>query len=174
MKKLLVFSICILIYAPKVSAQQSNDCDKLLKKDLDTENPEQILKNIRRTECFGLDSIDLKVFGNGPVLGSLMVKYATDHHDKVTYGDLLSEINKERRDNSYAAMRNEIIAMSTLEATKASQDTWENSRKLLKILQISDTNIDKLHRFMLDNPNKGWNYRQLIVIYEQKFGEKVL
>jgi hypothetical protein len=167
--KLLATAIFFIVFHVHVSAQSIIDCKKLLNQEINPEVPQQIIDNIKRTECFGLDSVDLKVFANGPVLGSLLVKKVSKNKDgKVTYQDLLSEINQIKSDTSYLTVRNRIVAMNTLEATKATPSTWERSKKLLKVIGTSENETEKLYEFMLKNQAQNWNYRQLVVIYEQK------
>ncbi len=81
---------------------------------------------------------------------------------------MISEINKDKEDAGYVDLRNNVIAMNKLEATKASPETWESSKALLKTIGTSEDEIEQLHDFMLQNQDKNWNYRQLVIIYEQK------
>jgi len=157
----------LLICCLHISAQQKINCDILLKRSIDQDSPQQISDNVKHTDCFGLDSIDLKIFGNGPVLGTLLVKFASDHNH-VTYADLLSELNKAKTDTGYKTIRSQIITMNTLEATKASPETWGKSKLLLKEIDTPSDEIEKLHEFMLQNQDKNWNYRQLVAMYELK------
>lgn len=166
--KLLLIVCCLIIWYNKALSQQSMNCDTLLKQEINAENPQQIINNIKKIDCFGLDSIDLKIWGNGPVLGTLLVGYASEHSNKVTYSNLLSEINKQKADSGYLNLREVVIAMTVLEETKATPETWEESKKLLRKIDFSNEEIEKLHQFMLDNENNNWNYRQLVVMYNKK------
>jgi hypothetical protein len=161
--------ICFCFHA---SAQATMDCGQLLKQEIKADSIHVMIGNLLRANCFGLDSIDVKVFGNGPVLGTLLIKMITDNNGKLTYTDLLNQINKSKSDTGYMSIRKGVIAMNTLEATKASPETWESSKKLLKTIGTSDVEIEKLHQFMLENLDKGWNYRQLVVFSAQKENAK--
>ena len=159
----LIFSSCLCVLA-----QPSIECDKLLKQQIDTVAPQQIINDIKRIECFGLDSVDLKIIGNGPALGTLLVKLASDHDKKVTYADLLNSIDHIKSDTGYLSIRKVVITQNILEATKASVNTWGNSEKSLLLVGIKKDEIERLHQFMLDNLSEDWNYRQLVSAYEQR------
>jgi len=160
--------VFIVVFCLNTSAQSSVDCERLLKREISPDSLHFLMDNVMRANCFGLDSIDLKVFDNGPVLGAILVKLISNNNGKVTYGDLLNHINKAKRDTGYLSMRKVIIAQNTLESTIASAKTWENSKVLLAVIGTKPEDIDSLHQFMLQNQDKNWNYRQLVVIYEQK------
>lgn len=148
-------------------AQKPQNCAALLKRDIARDAPEKATKVISSSACFGLDSIDVLVFGNGPVLGTLMVKMATKHKI-VTYGDLLAEINKEKSDISYTSLRALIITQHKLEATKATAETWDSSVPLLKLIGTPDSELQNLHDLMMQHLSIHLNYRQLIVYYKMK------
>ena len=164
--KLFLTFIFLIALSVKGFAQQDTACVKFLKQEIQTDNPQQIINNIKTVNCFGLDSVDLQIFGNGPILGSLLIERATQSNKKITYEDLLSGINLAKSDTGYTQLRATVIVMNTLEATKATPATWESSRGLLKKVNISDTEVEKLHTLMLQNQDKNWNYRQLVVFYE--------
>ncbi len=42
----------ILIRYDVVSAQQSVDCDKMLKREINMQNPQLVLNDIKRIDCF--------------------------------------------------------------------------------------------------------------------------
>jgi hypothetical protein len=166
--KLIIITGLIVSFCSGVVAQSSVDCSKLLKRGLSAEKPQQILFNLKRKYCFGLDSIDLKFFGNGPVIGSILVKLASKKNREITYYDLLTDINKSKRDTGYLSIRKLMIAQNKLESTKASSKTWESSKGNLVLVGISVNKVDDLYHFMLSNQDKNWNYRQLVVAFEQK------
>jgi len=160
---------CLMIcFCLKVSAQSPMDCDKLLKREITADSVQFMINNIMRADCFGLDSIDLKVFGNGPVLGSILVKLISNNNAKVTYADLLTQINNAKKDTGYLSIRKVIIAQNMLEATIASASTWEKSKDMLAQIGTTAIEIENLHQFMLQNQDKNWNYRQLVVIYNER------
>jgi hypothetical protein len=151
------------------SAQPAFNCAKLLKRDVVSDNPSDAVSNVsNHPACFGLDSIDVKIFGNGPILGSLLVKRAAAGQAKITYADLLTDINNYKSDTAYSSMRNLIIAQTALEATKISIASWDSSVKLLKIIGMPDSEMENFHQFMLEKKDKNWNYRQLVVAYRMK------
>jgi hypothetical protein len=167
--KTILVILCLQFAFFKLSAQPKINCDSLLQKEVIADPPKQIIENIKQIDCFGLDSIDLKFFGNGPVIGSLLLRMVSkDTVRKITYSELLSQINRMKADTGYSAMRKQVIAMNALEAMKANPDTWENGKKLLKEIETSDDEIEKLHNFMLQNAAKNWNYRELVVYYDIK------
>ena len=159
---------CLFGLSCHVTAQTTAECKTLLKRNISLDDPEQILQKFTTLKCFGLDSVDLKVFGNGPVLGVMLVKLVQNSgHQKSTYGDLLNEINKRKADTTYPKLRDEVIAMNTLEAMKATSDSWERGAKLLREIDMHSGDTAQIHLFLLKNLEKNWNYRQLVTFYEQ-------
>jgi hypothetical protein len=142
------------------------DCDKLLKQDIEAEDPQQMVNNLTHSGCFGLDSIDIQLFTHGSILGAL-IEHMPKPEYKMSYADLLTEINKAKKDTNYFPIRNKLIAMNQLFITKASPDTWEVSKKLLKTIYTSDGQIEEIHEFMLKNRDKNFSYRELLVFSQQ-------
>ena len=165
-----------LIFAcAHLSAQVTVDCNELLKRDISADDPQQVLRTITHEKCFGLDSIDLKIYGNGPVLGSLIMEsIQRSKSGNVTYGDLLIRINRERNSAGYPRIRKGIITMNKLEGMKATPATWDVGKELLKEIDTSDEEIEKLHNFMLHHLDKKWNYHELVVYWnmQEKINDK--
>jgi len=150
-------------------AQAPVDCAKLLKQNIDPDKPQELVSNItKNAACFALDSIDLKIWANGPVLGSILVRLASTGNSQITYADLLTNFTDAKKDTGYASTRNLIIAQTTLEATKISPESWESSKKLLKVIGMPDSEMENFHRYLLEKNGKNWNYRQLVVAYRMK------
>ena len=168
--KLITATVFIAGFYIHAAAQSSVDCTKLLKKEVISDSV-RILENdiADHADCFGLDSIDIKIFADRTTVGTLLVKNAPTSAGKVTYADLLADINKAKKDTSfYNPLRNLIIAQTTLEATKISVASWDSSVKLLKVIGMPDSEMENFHRFLLEKKDKNWNYRQLVTAYRMK------
>ena len=151
------------------SAQSSFDCTKLLSRAIASDSAQTVVNNIKQhANCFGLDSVDVKIWAEAPILASLLVKRATMGNGNLTYNDLLTEFNTAKKDTAYSSMRNLIIAQTTLESTKISVASWDSSVKLLKVIGMPDSEMENFHQFMLEKKDKNWNYRQLVVAYRMK------
>jgi hypothetical protein len=165
-KTLLLACGLLLVLRSADFAQTTSECDKLLKHDITKDSPKLVLKNFTTSKCFGLDSIDLKIFGSGPVLGGLLAKLAQTK-DKITNGDLLAEINKQKAYKEYPKIRAEIITMNALELMEATPYTWQKGKTLLIAINTPGDEIENLHAFMLKNRNQHWNYKELVATYER-------
>jgi hypothetical protein len=151
------------------TAQPAFDCTKLLSRVIAEDSEQTVVNNIKQhANCFGLDSVDVKIWAEAPILGSLLVKRASMGNGNLTYNDLLTEFNTAKKDTAYSSMRNLIIAQTTLEATKISVASWDSSVKLLKVIGMPDSEMENFHQFMLEKKDKNWNYRQLVVAYQMK------
>ena len=162
-----VFITCFYIHAP---AQSSINCTTLLKKEINPDSVRNLENDIAdHATCFGLDSVDIRIFADRTVIGSLLVKNASVGNGKLTYGNLLADINKAKEDTSfYNPLRNLLIAQTTLEATKISIASWDSSVKLLKVIGMPDSEMENFHQFLLEKKDKNWNYRQLVTAYRMK------
>ncbi|MCR8561457.1 hypothetical protein KXD93_27635 [Mucilaginibacter sp. BJC16-A38] len=166
--KLIVIAGLATTVCVNVSAQVKVNCAKLLKQHIAIDTPQKVANEIiKYPACFGFDNIDLKIFGDGPTLAPLLAKHSAGS-GKVTYADLLADINTFKRDTAYTSIHNQVSAQTTLEATKISPETWESSVKLLKIIGMPDSEMENFHKFMLEKNGKNWNYRQLVVAYRMK------
>lgn len=163
---IIFFTTCFCVNA---SAQSSVDCTKLLIRVIASDSAQAIVNNVKKhAECFGLDSIDVKIWAEPPILGSILFKRASAGQAKITYADLLTDFNNFKSDTSYSSMRNLIIAQTTLEATKISVASWNSSVKLLKVIGMPDGEMENFHQFLLEKKDKNWNYRQLVTAYRMK------
>jgi len=151
-------------------AQAAFDCKKLLKQEINAAGgPKEPLNNFtEHADCFGLDSADLKIYGQGPVLGSLLMARAVKSKKKITYGDVLADINKAKKDTGYASMRNLIVAQMTLEKRRFKPDNWDSSLKYLRTVGMPDDQMEDFHKYLLEKQEHHWTYRQLIVAYQMK------
>ncbi|SHN25013.1 hypothetical protein [Mucilaginibacter sp. OK098] len=169
LNKLIAVAGLIAFMFTAASAQPAFDCAKLLSRAIAGDSAQIAVNNIKQhANCFGLDSVDVKIWAQAPVLGSLLVKRASMGNENLTYNDLLTEFNTAKKDTGYLSMRNLIIAQTTLEATKISVASWDNSVKLLKVIGMPDSEMENFHQFMLEKKDKNWNYRQLVVAYRMK------
>jgi len=161
--------ICVFnCYSSHAFAQKSFDCSKLLKQNIEAGN-QQALDNITmHADCFGLDSVDLRIYGQGPVLGTMLVARATKSNKKITYGDIMKDINAAKRDTGYASMRNLITAQMTLEQRRFTPDNWDSSLKYLQVVGIPDSDVEAFHKYALEKQQHHWTYRQLVVGYQMK------
>lgn len=163
--------ICVFtFFCCKASAQTAIDCKKLLKQEISTtaDLQKQVDNFTKHADCFGLDSVDLRIYGQGPMLGTLLMARATKGNKKITYGDILSDINTARKDTGYTSMRNLIIAQMTLEKRRFTPDNWESSLKYLKVIGMPDSEMDAFHKYLVEKQEHHWTYRQLIVAYQMK------
>jgi hypothetical protein len=168
--ELLVAVLFFTCLCGEVSAQTAFDCKKLLKQEIDAAgNPNEPLNNFtEHADCFGLDSADLRIYGQGPMLGTLLMARATKGDKKITYGDILTDINNAKKDTGYASIRNLIIAQMTFEKRRFTPDNWESSLKYLTIVGMPDSEMDAFHKYLIDKQEHHWTYRQLIVAYQMK------
>ena len=130
---------CLTIcFCLNVSAQSAADCDKLLKKEITADSLNLLIRNITQADCFGLDSTDRKVFSDGPVLGTILVKLVSTNNGKVTYAELLTQINNVKKDTGYLSLRKVVIAQDALESAIASPKTWESNKGFLTVTGMQE------------------------------------
>ncbi|MES2108509.1 MAG: hypothetical protein V4577_07175 [Bacteroidota bacterium] len=166
---LIIIACVFSCYSGNALAQKTFDCSKLLRQNIVPEKPQDVIDNFNNhAGCFGLDSVDLRIFNNGPSLGSLMVRKAQSGKKNITYAEISSDINKMKKDTAYAPMRNLVTAQMTLEKRSFSPDNWDNSLKYLQVVGIPDSDVEAFHKYALEKKEHHWTYRQLIVGYRMK------
>lgn len=163
MKSPLTLVFFLLIFR---SYGQNIDCTKFLSQKLELDNPKTIIDNLKNfMPCGGVDAIDVQIFSQGPILGSLMISN-TNTKKIETYRDLLEVINKARSYAGYPTMRKQTINLNTLTVTKALPDNWEVNKPLLQPV-YNEVELNGIHDFLLSHPNQNWTYRDLVIAYQQ-------
>lgn len=163
-----VVTLFLLMTGLSASAQKHVDCAKLMKRQISADSSQMVMKNVLKTPCFGLDTLDRQFFGQGPVLGTLMMKLISDNK-KPTYGNLLAAINKVKTDTSYTNARSLMQAQMKLNTTKANATNWDSCVPALKLIgSPNDVELEKFHQFVLTNQAKNYTFRQMLVWYQMK------
>ncbi|WP_295794277.1 hypothetical protein [Mucilaginibacter sp.] len=168
--QLIVFIGVFTCFCIDASAQVAFNCSKLLKQNIAVENQQDVLANFNKhADCLGLDSVDLRMYSDGPVLGTLLLgRIKAKGDEKITYGDISTFINNAKKDTGYTSVRNLVIAQMTLEKRRFTPDNWESSLKYLKVVGMPDADMEAFHKYLLEKQEHHWTYRQLIVGYQMK------
>jgi thioredoxin-related protein len=152
-------------------AQNNLDCNKsLLVKEIDIKmtNLEEFQKDFSKLKKCGLDSLDIKIFSNNSVLGSIFVSIISNsENEKITYGNLLEKLLEIKNTNDYLKLREVSLISDELSNKIAKIENWEEDKIKLKKLEVSEIEIEQIFNFIKENPNSK-NYKEILVILNQK------
>jgi len=163
----IIFSIFFLIS----NAQNNLDCDKkLLAKEIDIKinNLEEFQKDFSKLKNCGLDSLDVKIFSNNSVLGSILISIASSsENEKITYGNLLDKLLEIKETKDYLKLKEVSLISDKLSTKIAEIENWEEDKIKLKKLEVSEIEIEQIFNYIKENPNSK-NYKEIFIILNQQ------
>jgi hypothetical protein len=162
--KLPVLLIVFLFIAYSVTAQF--DCNALLAKEVDQNHPEEMLKELKHFTHCGLDSIDVRYFINGPVIGAMVIKVVNAKHS-CTYGDILSQIMLVTETPGYKEVKQNQKKMYAVMSMPVTETNWARNVDVLN-KKFDDSDLNAMHKLFMDNASKSWTYGQLIYNYDNR------
>lgn len=118
-----------------------------------------------------MDSIDLEILCQGPVVGSLLIKAANDE-DTLTYRDLYDIFQKLKREPFYHKARDAHFLGQELFDHPADLSKWDSATELLKRCELTDEEISGIRKYVMNNPRKCTNLG--VALREYKKVEKEL
>lgn len=170
MKKLLLFFL--LFNGILLTAQNSPECEKFLSQEIKTNTKADILsinRNIYQLQQCGLKKHELDFFLQGPILSTLIVGMSNHkkNDEKLTYGDLFEKIIQIKNTPNYQ----KAIKYYEFAQRKADIKNWEEDRKRLIELEVSEDVILQIHTFLKENHNPGKTYQEVFTSFEKKPAE---
>ena len=148
-------------------AQNNLDCDKkLLAKEIDIKlnNLEEFKRDFSNLKNCGLDSLDIEIFSNNSVLGSILISIvSSDENEKTTYGDLLDKLIEIKNSKDYIKAREASLISNELSSKIAKIENWEEDKIKLKKLEVSEIEIEQIFNYLKENPNSK-NYKEIFLI----------
>jgi len=113
-------------------------------------------------ECGQMDSVDRAIF-TGPMLGQIMVMYATDlgGDKKLTFQKILDAIELYKKDHTddYAFLRKGTSARLSIQYLPVNLSEFDQVRPKLIETGMPATTIDKFETF-LKSKNRNWSYKE--------------
>lgn len=151
-------------------AQNNLDCDKkLLAKEIDIKlnNLEEYKRDFSNLKNCGLDSLDIEIFSNNSVLGSILISIvSSDENEKTTYGDLLDKLIEIKNSKDYIKAREASLISNELSSKIANIENWEEYKIKLKKLEVSEIEIEQIFNYLKENPNSK-KYKEIFLILNQ-------
>ncbi len=166
MKTTTILLSYIIISTTSCGQSNSADCEKTLDRipyfathNAAAANDSVLIDFKILKECGQLDSIDRELI-NGPMLGSIMVRQATQDK-KVTYRSVLESINEFKKTADYKRFREAKI----LENKIVNISDWEKDKQLLLSLGVSESETESLKEFILMHPKEKMTYKEAYMSY---------
>ena len=146
-----------------MKAQEGFDCKTFLAKKVDMSGDAQAtLRTFENYKSCGLDSIDMKYFVNGPVLGPLLISM-TSENENITYDDVLKRILPFIKDPVYIKLK---LAHATLFARRdevLTDKNWpELSSLIIDAYGYSPEEMQSVERLCKENVHNNWTVGDLM------------
>lgn len=163
MKPFITILLACFILGCNIKAQESFDCKAFLEMKVDMSGDVQAtLKTFENYRFCGLDSIDMKYFVNGPVLGSLLISM-TSEKGSITYGDILNRILPFIKDPKYVKLK---VAHANLFARRdeiVTNENWpEISTLIIDAYGYTPEQMQSLQSLYKENMQNKWTVGNLM------------
>lgn len=175
MKRLHNFLLIILAIQFSLHSNAQNCFDEI--KDLPVDllnanglNSEAALDFKQKLNCFigeELDSIDIQLLGNGPMLGTLLVM-AVSEDSELTYGkiyDLLIKTKKEHEE--YPRMRELHVLSRQIDELPALYSSWVKIRSFFSEIELSGDELEPLRVYLKDNEDPTKTMKDIRMEYRE-------
>lgn len=172
-----LFLLFIFFKSTLYSQSGNFDCEKLYSKPIPfhDEITEEILIEIQNdiyglVNC-GIDSVDIYMLTNGPILGVIIVDQLSNDVDigKITYQHLIDGLTKFKENEDYPSLRKDIELVLYLVNRKASIKNWEQDKYLFEEFESPDSVLNMIHELVQTNSDSLLTYSQL---FEKHFPRK--
>jgi hypothetical protein len=164
---------CLCVAQGKVTMTINDDsisCDSLQQQQLSflidgsLQDESVVRREIAKLESCGLDDYDVRFFGRLDALSGMLKRLTRDQLvEQLTYGDLLEAINNMKETGRYQELKKISRLSQRLATTMASINTWEQDVLMFQELGASQQIIDKVYRYLRENPETDLSYEQLLI-----------
>ena len=165
-KAFLYFLFILLPFSNVLVAQESYLEFKDSVIDFDFKNDEDMLAFIHHIKLFvgkDLDSTDIEMLLEGPILGSILVKGANEQPP--TYEYVYDEFVKIKKTPNYDMMLKAHVATKQLEVTPANYSNWESDKQLFLAFNIAEAELEQIRVFVEKNSDSTKTYKELLADY---------
>ena len=120
-------------------------------------------KEITKLKGCGIDDFDINFFGNMNAITSMLTRMTkkTEIH-RLTYSDLLNEINNVKESPFYMKVRNINDLSETLANRVGSFKNWPEDEKLFDQLGSSSNIKGKVLSYLRENPENKKTYKEIL------------
>jgi hypothetical protein len=166
--------IILLILSFKGFCQSTQDCEKILKKEInlnvnDPDNLKRFLEDFSLLKNCGFDNIDIAVFSNGSVLGLILFELALDEESdsKLTFQKLYDKVLEIKESEDYELTKTTILVLNDLEKRPADIDNWKEDKVLLEKLHVPYDYIDKFYNYLKEYSTPEKTYKQVLADFDK-------
>jgi hypothetical protein len=120
-------------------------------------------REISKLKGCGIDDYDILFFGNMNAITSMLAKMTKSKEvHKLTYADLLLEINKVKQTDFYKNARDINLTSEALAKRVGSLQNWPEDEKLFNQLGSSGSVKNKVLAYLRENPENKKNYKEIL------------
>ena len=162
----IAFLTIFLLSLSTVFSQSKSDCEKILSQKIDLpfaspEDLENLNSNFAKLVGCGIESIDVEIFANGPILATLIMPFLNEEDSKITFQVLFDKVMEIKGTSEYPKIVEMVKASNELSSHKAILANWKEDKKLLEKIEFPEENILNLYEFLKENEDPKKTYKQL-------------
>lgn len=169
MRSKLLVLLMLILSIPVVYSQEFANIknQKIDFESFDKENMEQFVSNVYTFVGDDFDSLDLQLFLNGPILGSLIVDLATKE-DSVTYGHLYQKLIEIKQIPQYQEIRTKQFVSNQLMDLPADINNWADDKPLFITLGFEGDLLEKLRLYIEENSSSSLTYETVLAGFREQ------
>jgi len=166
-----IFTLCILFISVTINScgqTNINDCESLLKKEIDLNNIESFKSDFKTIMLCEFDSVDYQII-IGPQKDMVDFSIEILRHmpeiekgKKHTYFELIQGIAEFKKTDEYTIVREIVETRNALVIKNANLSNWKEDEKALKIIRYNNEQIDIIKEII--KKNKGKTYEEIFEI----------
>lgn len=125
-------------------------------------------QEIAKLKSCGADDFDVQFFGTMNAITTMLTKMTKDKKiEKLTYNDLLTEIEKVKKTGFYLKMR-EINELTTKLASRVgSFKNWPEDERLFDALGSSTNIKNKVLQYLREHPDNTKSYKEILESFKR-------
>ena len=131
MRTYIILVLACVSLGCNTKAPKSFDCKEFLARKVNvTDDVQASLKEFENYRYCGLDSIDMKYFVNGPIIGPLLISITSEKGD-ATYDDVLKRILPIIKEPEYIKIKNAHIKLLARKDEVVTDENWPELSKMI-------------------------------------------
>lgn len=158
------FLVIILFSFTGIVNGQKRDCEQLLAKELVYQDRTGFWQEFVKLKGCGIDSIDVNVFGKASYLNYIYNKFDAEKK-KVTYKDLLKEIQTIKKTHDYLNVRNNELKDAAFLKKLAKKENWSEDKKYLEGRGFTATELKAVYE-IIEEQEKPVNYETILLLFQ--------
>ncbi len=125
-------------------------------------------REIAKLKSCGIDDFDVQFFGTMNAVTGMLTKMTKEKKvEKLTYKDLLNEMEKVKKTDFYLKMRDINNLTTTLSKRVGSFKNWPEDQKIFEALGSSTNIKNKVLNYLREHPDNTKTYKEILESFKK-------